>query len=366
VADAADSGGPALLAARSPALAALPRVALGNWPTPLAAAPALGAALGQPALWLKHDGRAARGYGGNKVRKLEYLLGAARQKGCDAVVTFGAAGSNHVLATALHAAELGLRCHAVLTDQPRTAWVGDTLRWHALLGTTLHASIGFADSARIAAALRAGHATGPDALCEIPWGGSSPVGALGFIAAGLELAAQCRARSVAPGAGAPQAVYVPLGTMGTAVGLALGLRLAGLATPVIAVQVVPAVVASGEALARLAADTTALLASLDPTASAAGERSLAIEHREEFFGAGYAVPTTAASEVVSKAAGHGLFLETTYSGKALAAVAADAGRYDPAGGPVVFWLTGNAQPRPPELKYADTMGIPAAFRHYVD
>lgn len=357
------TGGPALLAAYGAGLGTLPRVALGTWPTPLAPAPGLGADLGHGNLWLKDDSRAAPGYGGNKVRKLEYLLAAARARASDAVVTFGAAGSNHVLATAVHARGLGLHCHAVLTDQPVTPWVADTLRWHRLLGSSLHPATGFADSAAIAARLHAAHPRGPDALYDIPWGGSAPLGTLGFVAAGLELADQCRTL----GLPAPQAVYLPLGTMGSAVGLALGLRLAGCRTRVVGVQVVPPVVANEAAVATLLQATQALLTALAPAAAAAlaGDAGAGIELRGDCLGEGYALPTPASQRAVRQAAEHGLALETTYSGKALAALAADAGRYDRTPGPVIFWITANGQPKPPGLAAVPATDVPVAFRHYL-
>jgi D-cysteine desulfhydrase len=363
VAGDASLSGPALLAARFPRLATrLPRLSLGAWPTPLAAAPSLAESLDCPALLAKDDGLAAPGYGGNKVRKLEYLLADAQARGCDAVVTFGAVGSNHVLATALHARALGLHCHAVLTDQPPSPRVADTLRWHALLGTTLHPAEGLAGSRATAAAIRAAHPGGPDAIAEIPWGGSSPLGAIGFVAAGLELAAQIAAEGQRP----PQAIYLPLGTMGTVAGLALGLRLAGLTTTrVVGVQVVPPVVASRDGLAALFAATNALMAQLDAAVPVLDEPLATIDYRTDCFGDGYAVPTPAATRAVALAADAGLALETTYSGKALAALVADAPRLDPSRGPVVFWVTCNRHPQPPGLADVDTRSIPPVLRRYL-
>jgi D-cysteine desulfhydrase len=326
------------------------------------AAPSLAAASACPVLLLKDDSRSAPGYGGNKVRKLEYLLADAVARGCDTVVTFGAVGSNHALATALHATALGLRCHAILTDQPPSPTVAATLRWHALLGTTMHHAEGFAGSRAAAATIRTAHPRGPDAVAEIPWGGSSPLGAIGFVAAGLELAAQLDALGQPP----PQAIYVPLGTMGTAAGLVLGLRLAGLITTrVVGIQVVPDVVASRDALAALVTATNVRMAQLDPTIPLLDDPLAGLEHRTDCFGDGYAVPTPAATRAVALAADAGLDLETTYSGKALAALLADAPRLDPARGPVIFWITANRQPRPPRLATADTRPIPAGLQRYL-
>lgn len=351
--------GPALLTARLPGAARLPRVALGAWPTPLAAAPDLAAATGVPGLLLKDDGACAVPYGGNKVRKLEYLLGDARARGCTAVVTFGAAGSNHVLATAIHARALGLDCHAVLTEQPATPWVRGTLGWHLRLGTRLHPAAGYADSQAIAARLAAAHPAGPAALAVIPWGGSAPLGTLGFVAAGLELAAQCADLPLPP-----QAVYLPAGTLGTAVGLALGLALAGLPTRVVGVVVVPPAVANAAALRALADGTVALLRSLDPDIDLPADPLARLSLRTEFLGNGYALPTPAAQAAVAAAAGTGLALETTYGGKALAGLLADAATLDAAAGPVVFWVTGNTRPRPAGVEAVAPAALPAELRRY--
>ncbi len=358
-APAPPGAGPSLLAARLPGAGALPRVVLGAWPTPLAAAPALATATGVAGLLVKDDGACATPCGGNKVRKLEYLLGDARARGCDAVLTFGAAGSNHVLATAVHARTLGLHCHAVLTAQPPTPWVRGTLGWHARLGTSLHPADGLADSQAIAARLLANHPAGTAALAVIPWGGSAPLGTLGFVAAGLELAAQC-ATLGAP----PQAVYLPAGTLGTAVGLTLGLALAGLPTRVVGAVVVPPAVANPGALRALADGTVALLRSLDPAIDLPANPLARLSLRTEFLGDGYAVPTPAARAAVAAAAACGLGLETTYGGKALAALMADAPALDPAAGPVVFWVTGNTQPLPAGVGAVEPASLPVALRRY--
>ncbi len=172
------------------------RLHLASLPTALEAAGQLGAAIGVPALMTKRDDVAGLVYGGNKVRKLEYLLGDALRRGCDAVVTFGAAGSNHALATAIYAKQAGLACYAVLTDQVQTPWVGNTLRWHALLGTHLEHAPGYVETQAEATRLRAMHPAGPDRLYEVPWGGSSALGCLGFVDAAAELSTQLAAAAV--------------------------------------------------------------------------------------------------------------------------------------------------------------------------
>ena len=111
----------------------VPHLQLANLPTPLDAADRMAAELGVRRLWIKRDDLSAKPYGGNKVRKLEHLLADALEKGCDAVLTYGAAGSNHALATSIYARRVGLDCYAVLTPQaPSPKVTGD--RGRAMLG----------------------------------------------------------------------------------------------------------------------------------------------------------------------------------------------------------------------------------------
>lgn len=126
------------LSAQFPGLhSALPFVRLADLPTELRCLDNLGTALGITGLLIKSDDTSAAEYGGNKVRKLEYLLGDALARKCDAVLTYGMVGSNHALATAIHAKRLGLRCYAVLIGQLMRSSVQATLRYHAHVGTHL-------------------------------------------------------------------------------------------------------------------------------------------------------------------------------------------------------------------------------------
>ena len=185
----------------------------------LDAAPPRFCATPHPRLWLLDEGGVGTLYGGNKVRKLEFLLGRVLARGQRQLLTLGAAGSHHVLATALYAARLGLQTHAVLVPQPHTPHAEAAL-WLSAAGLPL-----------VLARCVARH---PDAAW-IPLGGSSAWGTLGWVSAGLALADALRAGHLPP----LRQVVVALGSGGTAAGLLLGLRLAGLSTPeVVAVRVV--------------------------------------------------------------------------------------------------------------------------------
>lgn len=332
------------------------RLSLAALPTALEPARRLGAAIGAPDLLTKRDDLAGPAYGGNKVRKLQYLLGDAVNRGCDAVVTFGAAGSNHALATAIYAKQVGLACHAVLTDQIPTPWVANTLRWHCLLGTHIVPAAGFVESQAEAAHLKAAHPAGPGRLYDIPWGGSSPLGSLGFVDAGAELAAQLATAGVTR----PVRVYLPCGTMGSVAGLLIGLRLAGVAATVVSVKVVPQNVVDAAAVLRLAAATMELLPA--GTAPSMDELSAGLEFRPEFAGEGYAIPTPGCVEAVALSRDlEGFRLDTTYSGKALACLVADARSGRLAGQTPVFWQTWNSRPYPAQLGAVDVSALPPAF-----
>jgi D-cysteine desulfhydrase len=307
----------------------IPWRALGTFPTPVAPAPSLG-----DGIWIKREDRSSPAYGGNKVRKLEFLLGDALARGRRSVMTLGGTGSNHVLATAVHARALGMGAtRAVLFPQPHTDEVTHKVAAHARLGivTTRAAKplVPFAMVQGIAAAF----ARGAGVPYMIPPGGSSPVGTLGYVSAGLELAEQIAAGALP----VPDLVYAPLGSGGTVAGLMIGLRLAGLATKVVGVQVVPAPWVTVGATLRLANRTAALLARHDvkPGRFTRGDLRFVADQ----LGPGYGSTTDAATRAVARAAQAGVPLETTYSGKALAALLADGERGLLAGQRVLFLAT---------------------------
>jgi D-cysteine desulfhydrase len=284
-------------------------------------------------LWLKDDGLCAPRYGGNKVRKLEPLLAAARTRGAQSVVTVGGIGSNHVLATAVHARALGLAARAVVVPQPPTSQVVRTLE----LARTLCDLVPCPTRALVPLYLARAARAAPQPAFVIGPGGSSPLGTLGCVSAGLELAAQIAARELP----APAAVFVALGSGGSAAGLALGLALAGLETPVVAVRVVERVLANRSLTRLLAWRAARLLRRSGAELPAAVPIRLEVEHDE--FGDEYGRPTPAARGAVERAAeAEGLALETTYTGKALAGLvrcaAQTAHRQR-----LLFWNTHNAR-----------------------
>ena len=349
-----------ILASRFPRLQqSLPFLPLTSLPTPLESAPDLAGLIGLEKLWIKRDDLSAVIYGGNKVRKLEYLIADALQAGGDAVITFGGIGSNHALATSIFAHRQGLTCYAVLIDQPVTPNIGATLRYHARIGTVLIHADSFKNSEKAAEEAMANHPGGPDRVCYIPWGGSSWLGSVGFINAALELAEQLGPDDV------PDRIYLACGSIGTTVGLALGLRLANLATEIVAVRVLPAA-ENDDRFIYLFEEMNRELHDRDPTFPIFDDAMASVKIRREFLGPGYAEPTAESLEAVELIkATEGLTLENTYTGKAVAALVHDARESNGAGRTAVFWNTYNSRPYPTDLDSITADDLPEPFRRYL-
>jgi len=293
-----------LLFERFPELAARARrVPLGRFPTPVHRLERLSRRLGVE-VWVKREDRTADGCGGNKVRGLEFLLGAP---GPATLLVPAVSGSHHARAASVHGAAQGFRVVPVLFDAARPA--------HAL-------AVPFR---LLAARLR----NGPGRV--LPPGGSSALAALGHVNAMLELAAQVE-RGDAP---RPRAVFVASGTGGTAGGLWAGLGLLGWDVALHAIAVSAWPFDSAARVRRMAEEALRMLGR--PPTRGAGA-SLLVTRR--FRGPGYGRPTPEAEDALALASEDGLALELTYTAKALAALVAAARAVAP--GPLLFWHTAPA------------------------
>ncbi|HZC33916.1 MAG TPA: D-cysteine desulfhydrase family protein [Candidatus Bathyarchaeia archaeon] len=315
-----------------PAIAALPRFALLDGPSPIQPLPRFSAALGGGAeIWIKREDLLPLAFGGNKLRNLEFLVGAALAEGADTLVTSGRRWSNHCRLTAAAGARAGLDVHLVLTGPPRQpGQEGPSRALDELLGATVHVTTGEDRAERTAlveavvAELRA-NGRRPFAIGV---GGTGPVGAAGQVLAGLELAGQLTAQGIGPAT-----VVVPSATGGTQAGLLAGLARAG--PPVHRVI--------GIAVAAPTAELTpTILTLLDGLAPLAGTRppSSAVELEDDQLGDGYGRPTEAATEATRVLARtEGILVDPIYTAKALAGLVARV-RDGRLRGPVVFWHAG--------------------------
>ena len=292
----------------------LAHVPLGSRPTPVRE---IGQDLGlRTPVWVKDDGRFGDGpWGGNKVRKLEWILPEAQRRGERVLFSVGGIGTHWGLALATYARRLGLETLLGLVDQPVDDHVREQLARLLTSGAEIHR---YSSTRRLKAAApwllwrgRRGR--------RLPWylpaGGSNPVGALGYVDAALEIAAQVESGELPE----PGTVVVPVGSGGTVAGLALGLREAGLRTRVLGIVVNDALPLDGEAIADLATRTARLLSERG-AGSLAPVRPTDLDLRTDWLGRTYGDPTPASVAAVRDATAAGLVLEPVYTGKALAAV----------------------------------------------
>lgn len=337
----------------------LPKISFAELPTPLTWRTAKRLS-STHSIAIKQDGVSGQPYGGNKVRKLEYILRRAADRGADNIATFGAAASNHALATSIYAHSLGFSCTCFLAHQVATPAVPVSLARHVNVGSKL-IPYGGTRTQRLATLRQ--HLR-PRRSWMIPAGGSSWLGAVGFVNAGLEFAAQIRVAGEAP----PDRLYVANGTMATAAGLALGLALAGLETETHAVRVTDLFVSNEPAMQRMLNKVAHMLRRCDPQIPDDLAERARMVFRHEFFGDGYAQTnpdTDAAVEFAREQLG--LTLEPTYTGKAMRALLSDLSAADGKQLRVAFWNTYNAIELPVAANGANlTEQLPAEFSRYFD
>ncbi len=329
----------------------LPWVRLGWFPTPVQRLE-----LGGAEVWVKRDDLSGPLYGGNKVRKLEFLLADAERAGARRVTTIGGAGSHHALATTVYARERGLATSLALFPQPPTEHVAVVLEADAALGADVrwvpHASL------LPAALLAARWAHRNEHPYAVPGGGSNRVGTLGYVAGALELAGQVESGELP----VPAVVHVAGGTLGTAAGIALGLALAGLETRLAVTAVVEAYVTNTRRLRQLVAGTASLLEDAGVSCPPCDEILARVTLDTSQLGRGYG-HATPAGEVAERAFGEaGLPLDPTYTAKAAAGLMAASG----GGGPVLFWNTLSSIEPLARPDASDLARLPGGARRYLD
>jgi 1-aminocyclopropane-1-carboxylate deaminase/D-cysteine desulfhydrase-like pyridoxal-dependent ACC family enzyme len=311
------------------------KLALGTYPTPVQHLAALSNDDCQ--LWVKRDDLTSVTYGGNKVRKLEWLLGEALARGHRRIVTVGAAGSHHVLATAHFGRRAGIAVEGVLVPQPSSEHVAEVLRAslaQGLLAFPVRSWVGSIGVLiwRIASGAHL-----------VTVGGSSVSGAMGYVEAARELARQVRAGELPE----PDVCVVALGSGGTAAGLAAGFESEGLRARVVGVCV-----SQPPWLLRLATLHLARRCARRTGVDHAGSRlraRLVVDRR--FLGRGYGYETEDGRAATQEAREVGLTLDPTYTAKTFACarwyVRARAARV------VLYWHTLSSAPMQPLLAAAE-------------
>jgi 1-aminocyclopropane-1-carboxylate deaminase/D-cysteine desulfhydrase-like pyridoxal-dependent ACC family enzyme len=309
-------------------LATLPSVPLADTPTPVEEMNRLRSALGSgPRLMVKRDDAIQFAFGGNKVRKLRYVAADARQAGADTLITSGGVQSNHARVTAAAAARLGLHCILVVNGAPP-----DRPAANALLDRLLGAELRYVESREERAPAMEAAAAALRRLGRrpyvIPIGASTPLGAAAYATALFELLQQ-----IDP----PDAIIHATSSGGTQAGLVAGCALAGVATRVIGIS-------ADEPAAALEVDVRRILSGLAMLLGVETGRfdAVRVEIDDAFVGDGYGLATPESRAAIELAARtEALFLDPTYTSKAMAALVAlvrrGAFHRDQT---VLFWHTG--------------------------
>lgn len=318
-------------------LAALPRISLAHLPTPLEPMPRLSAELGGPEIWVKRDDCTGLSTGGNKTRKLEFLMAEAEAAGAEMVMTQGATQSNHARQTAAAAARLGMSCHILLEDRtgsndPNYNQNGNVLLDHLHGATTEIHPAGGDMNAILEAAAETRRAAGTR-VYTIPSGGSNPTGALGYVNAAMEFVTQANDARL----GFDQIIHAT-GSAGTQAGLVAGLCAMNAGIPLLGIGVrAPKPKQEANVLA-LAEATTARLG------CAGIVQPDDVVANCDYVGDGYGIPTEGCLEAIRMFAElEGLLLDPVYSAKAAAGMIdlIRKGHYT-ASQRILFWHTGGA------------------------
>jgi len=311
----------------------LPRVRLAHLPTPLEPLPRLSGELGGPQIWIKRDDQTGLATGGNKARKLEFLVAEALERGATTLITAGAPQSNHARQTAAAAAKSGLRAILVLGGGPPSqARQGGNVLIDRLLGAELRWAEG-RDRAAVMEEVADEERSAGRSPYVVPYGGSNPVGARGYVLALEELAGQLGERSLKM----DHIVFAP-SSGGTQAGLGLAAKALDLPIRILGISVDKEAGGLQAALAGLAGATAARMG-LDLTFT---PQEFLVD--DAYCGAGYGNVTEAEKEAIGiLARTEGILADPVYTGRALAGLIdlIRRGAFQPQE-TVCFWHTGGA------------------------
>ncbi|KKQ33331.1 MAG: 1-aminocyclopropane-1-carboxylate deaminase [candidate division TM6 bacterium GW2011_GWF2_37_49] len=323
----------------------LPHQILGSFPTPVKRLEKLEKLIGFKNIYIKQDSlsgtksddEAAQVFGGNKVRKLEFLLADALNADVETVVTVGAAGSNHALATAIYSQMLDLGCIIMLTPQENTSYVRRNLLMDLYYNPDIKA---YASDAQRTVGIF-------NTSCEyilddkkspyfIPMGGSNEIGAIGFVNAAFELKEQIEKGELPE----PDLIYVTAGSCGTAAGLILGVKAAGLKGKVVAVKISGTRESKSKAISEIISKTNQYLNKLHSSFPIFEITENDYRIIDDFAGEKYAkITVEAASAIKLLKLSEKIQLDGTYTGKTFAAMLADLKKPETKDKNVLFWNT---------------------------
>lgn len=337
-------------------------ISLGNLPTPITKLEKLGKVIGCDNLYLKRDDVSGNIYGGNKVRKLEFILPDAKRKNKEHTLTLGAAGSNHCVATTIYAKKLGIKNISLLLPQPNTKYLQKNLLLQKAFGGEIKylSSVYLIPFAVIFQMIKIFLKT-KKIPYYIPAGGSSIFGCIGYVNAAFELKKQIDENIIPE----PDFIFVPAGTCGTAAGLELGIKVLNLKSKIISVRVVDKIVCNQQKISKLANKTSLFLHKIDHSFPKIEIKPDNIFFLVDYFGDGYAKFTEKgmlAVKIMKEL--ENIELEGTYTGKAMAGLIDWCSKKDVYNKTILFWNTYNSQDISGYLTNINLTELPLSLQKY--
>jgi D-cysteine desulfhydrase len=304
-------------------------------------------------VWVKLDNLTSERYGGNKVRKLEFLIADALQQGKHQIATLGGLGTNHGLATTIHGQANNLATRLYLTPQPVTPHVRMNLKLLYHFGADM---IYTATRRRAHFRFRFLDRISQPGTYWLPLGGSTALGVLGYVNAVLELHTQIAAGELPE----PCLIYIPVGSLGSIAGIDLGLQLTNLSTKVKGVCVAPHLPTT-ESLNQLIEGALRLLHQSAQLADFTYQPQY--ELSMDYAGSGYGLVTEAGTEASQLTLEQeAIKLDPTYTAKTMAGVIDAVRRGEK--GPILYWHTFNSVDLSPIANRVDYQDLPSAFHRF--
>lgn len=342
----------------------LPHVSLGGFPTPVRKLDRLARDTGINQLYIKHDDLSGRVYGGNKIRKFEFILGHALRSGIKELLTFGFTGANHAMSMAVTAHQVGLKSISMMMPEPQVPYACSNLLMTYYCGAELHHQRNKQLLVLATAYQLIRHKMKCGSFPQFISGrSSSPLGTIGFVNAVFELREQIMAGELPE----PDCIYVAKGSGGTTAGLMLGIKAANLHSRVVSVCAKDEKEIDEKRVGQLCDKTALLLHSLDPSFPRFECSDEDLDIRHDFVGRGYACPTEEGLKAISlMEKNEGIRLDSTYTGKAFACLLDDAGKGYLRDKVVLFWNTYNSRDFSDVIAEVDYHRLPRGFHRYFE
>lgn len=346
-----------------PGLENLPWIELGDFPTPIQKLERFGEAVGLKDLYIKRDDLSSKKYGGNKVRKLEWVLADAKRKGRQVLITVGATGSNQVLATGIFGRQLGFRVVGLMMDQANAEYVRRNLLLDCHFGVEVNYTSSFATILPRFCYRYLKHALKGERPYYVPGGASSSIGNMGFVNAAFELKSQVEDGATPE----PDYIIAAAGSVGTSAGLELGCRLAGLKTRVIGVAVSMPWYVTAKRSASMVNRICDFIRKADPSVPHIEISGNDVILLKDYIGDGYAHFTDNGVRTVAMMSEfEGVQLEHTYTGKALGGGVDWLLRKGLSDKTALFWNTYNSVDLSQLIRGADYKVLPKSCHKYFE